>query len=160
MSRVALLLTVLALTLSACASVFSAGFEKWTSDQVVEAFKAAGLPCEEVRPITEGEYRLEGKACPNGLDTTTQLGPPPREALEGIRFFAPTVCNNCNGRILSFATREDLEELRTWYVGRGREFCIFESWLYVKDNILVQISGDMPEEKALEYEAALKGMEK
>jgi hypothetical protein len=160
MLRTVLLLTVLAFTLSACASVFSAGFEKWTSDQVVEAFRASGLPCEEVRAITEEDYRLEGIVCPVGLDLTTKLGPPPKEALDGLRFFAPSLCNDCNGRIFSFASREDLDELRTWYVGRGREFCVFESWLYVRDNILVRISRDMPEEKAQEYEAALRGMKK
>jgi hypothetical protein len=160
MSRIVLLLTVLGLALSACASVLSAESEKWTSDQVVEAFRGAGLPCEEVRAITDEDYRLEGVVCPVGLDLTTKLGPPPKEAMEGTRFFAPSLCNRCNGRIFSFASREDLEELRTWYVERGREFCVFESWLYVRDNILVQISRDMPEEKAQEYEAALKGMKK
>jgi hypothetical protein len=138
--------------------VFSAGFEKWTSDQVVEAFKVAGLPCEDVRVITDDDYQLEGKVCPVGLDLTTKLGPSPKEAQEGSRFFAPSVCNNCSGRIFSFASREDLQELRTWYTGRGQEFCIFESWLYEKDNILVQISGDMPEEMAEQYEAALANM--
>lgn len=158
MLRTVLLLTVLAFTLSACASVFSAGFEKWTSDQVVEAFKASGLPCEEVRAITEEDYRLEGKVCPAGIDLTTRLGPPPKEALEGRRFFAPSLCNECGGRILSFASQEDLEELRTWYVGRGREFCVFESWLYVRGNILVQIDGDIGEEMAKQYEAAMDSM--
>lgn len=158
MPRIVLLLTALALILSACASVFSAGFDKWTIDQVVEAFNAAGLPCEEVREMIEEDYRLEGKVCPVGLDLTTKLGPPPMEALEGSRFFASSVCNSCNGRILSFASREDLEELRDWYIGRGQEFCIFESWLYEKDNILVQISGDMPEDMAGQYEAVLANM--
>jgi hypothetical protein len=32
------------------------------------------------------------------------------------------------------------------------------SWVFVKDNIVVQINGDLPEEQAKKYEAALNGL--
>jgi hypothetical protein len=32
------------------------------------------------------------------------------------------------------------------------------SWTFEHDNILLQLSGDLPEEKAMQYKEALEGM--
>jgi hypothetical protein len=40
----------------------------------------------------------------------------------------------------------------------GKENAAFFSWVFVKDNILVQINGNLPEEQAKKYEAALNAL--
>lgn len=165
MTMTRILLSLMVLTLSACTSASSADFERWASNQVVEAFQAASLECEQVRPITESDYRLHFTNCPLGydycpfnVDITNPEDFPPLTAIEGSRFFTPSLCKDCGGRIFSFASPEDLKELRTYYFEQGEDHIAFFSFLYVRDNILVLIDGDVPEEKAKQYETALKDM--
>ncbi len=113
-------------------------FIRWTSDQVIKFFKAAGLEAENAMPMTKEDY-----------------GMAPYVAIEGTHFFIPSLCSDCGGRIMSFATPEDLEKTRAYYVELGKESAIFFSWVFVKDNILIQINGDLPEKTAKKYEAAL-----
>ena len=40
----------------------------------------------------------------------------------------------------------------------GKSSALFFSWVFVKDRIVVQINGDLPEDAARKYEAALNGM--
>lgn len=114
------------------------GFVKWTSAQVVDAFLAAGLEASSPRPMTKDDY-----------------GFAPMIAIEGARFLITSLCSDCGGRILNFASQEDLEKTRAYYVEMGKESAAFFSWTFAKDNILVQINGDLPEENARQYEAAL-----
>jgi hypothetical protein len=113
-------------------------FHKWTTKQVVEAFKSAGLEVENPRPMTKDDY-----------------GFVPMRAIEATRFIIPSLCPDCGGRIFSFATQEDLEITKMYYEELGKASALFFSWLFVKDNILVQINGDLPEEQARKYENAL-----
>lgn len=113
-------------------------FQKWTSNQVIEAFKAAGLEAEETRPMTKDDY-----------------GMAPMFEVEGIRFLIPSLCADCGGRVLSFASQGDLDTTQAYYVELGKSSALFFSWTFAKDNILVQINGDLPEEQARQYEAAL-----
>jgi hypothetical protein len=116
-------------------------FAQFTSGQVVEAFKSAGLEAENPRPMTKDDYGLA-----------------PYVALEGTRFLIPSLCSDCGGRIMSFATEQDLNKTRDYYVTLGQKSAAFYSWTFVKGNILVQINGDLPEAKARQYEAALENL--
>lgn len=113
-------------------------FKKWTSDQAIKAFRAAGLEAEQSRPMTKDDY-----------------GMAPMTAIEGTRFLIPSLCEDCGGRVFSFASPEDLEMTRVFYVEIGRASAWLFSWVFVKDNILVQINGDLPEDDANQYQAAL-----
>jgi hypothetical protein len=117
-------------------------FQRWTSNQVVEAFKAAGLEAEDARPMTKDDY-----------------GMAPMVAVEGMRFFIPSLCEDCGGRVLGFASSEDLEKTKAFYVRLGEESAMLFSWVFTRDNILVQINGDLPEETALKYKVALESLE-
>ena len=90
--------------------------------------------------------------------TKDDYGLAPMMAVEGIRFLIPSLCPDCGGRVLSFASPEDLEVTKMYYVELGRASAMFFSWVFVKNNILVQINGDLPEERAEQYEAALNAM--
>ncbi len=113
-------------------------FQKWTSGQVIEAFQAASLEAEAARPMTRDDY-----------------GMAPMLAVEGTRFLIPSLCADCGGRVLSFSSQDDLDATEAYYVELGKSSAIFFSWTFTKDNILVQINGDLPEEKARQYEATL-----
>jgi len=116
-------------------------FQKWTSTDVVNIFKSAALEVEEPRPMTKDDY-----------------GMAPMRAIEGTRFLIPSLCSDCGGRIFSFSNQEDLDLTKTYYEELGKSSAIFFSWVFVKDNILVQINGDLPEEKARQYEASLNSL--
>lgn len=117
-------------------------FQKWRSPQVVNAFQGAGLEAENPRTMTKDDY-----------------GMAPMTAVEGTRFLIPSLGQDSGGRILSFAAQQDLDLMRQYYVELGRSSALFFSWVFVSDNVLVQINGDLPEDKAMQYEAALIAME-
>ena len=41
------------------------------------------------------------------------------------------------------------------YKELGQASAAFFSWLFIRDNVLVQINGDLPEDRARQYEEAL-----
>ena len=114
----------------------------WSSPQVVEVFNAAGLEAEGTYEMTKDDY-----------------GFAPLVAIEGTRFLIPSLCSDCGGRIMSFGSPEDLEKVREYYVSMGEASAFLFSWTFTRDNILVQINGDLPEQQAQQYEMALNTME-
>lgn len=128
------LLVVVMIILTACSST-------WTSDQAIEAFKSANLEAEGTYAMTKDDYGLA-----------------PYVAVEGTRFLIPSLCEDCGGRAMSFSSKEDLDLVKTYYVKLGESSAIFFSWVFEKDNILLQINGDLPEEQAMKYQEALENM--
>jgi len=110
----------------------------WSTAQVIEAFKAAGLEAEDVRPMTKDDYGLA-----------------PMVAVEATRFLIPSLCEECGGRVFSFTSQADLDSMLDYYASWGEASALFYSWLFVRDSILVQINGSLPEEAARQYGAAL-----
>jgi hypothetical protein len=116
-------------------------YQKWNNDQVIAAFQAAGVEMKDPRPMTKDDYGLS-----------------PMSAIMGTRFLTPSVCADCGGRIFTFATPKDLEISQTYYTNLSKVSAALFSWVFVKDNILVQINGDMKEEQARKYETVLKNL--
>lgn len=112
----------------------------WDSLDVVDAFLAAGLECESPQALLVDD------------------GAAPFVAREATRFAMPSVCDGCSGRIYSFFDQTELENARRYYVDLGNQDPQFFSWIYTRDNILVQINGQLPEDQALRYRRALTGM--
>lgn len=56
-------------------------FAKWSADQIVSAFKQAGLEAENTRSMTKDDYGLA-----------------PMMANQGIRFIIPSLCADCGGK--------------------------------------------------------------
>lgn len=117
-------------------------FQKWKAAQVVDAFRAAGLEAEGARPMKRPD----------------DYGLAPMTDAEGVRFFIPSLGEESGGRVLSYAAPADVETAQKYYSGLGRQSGALHSWVYVRDNILVQINGALPEEKASAYESALLAM--
>jgi hypothetical protein len=111
------------------------------ADKVIAAFKAAGLEAENVRPLTKEDYGM----APLLGDNTS------------LRFFIPSLGEDNGGRLFVCASNEDAQKMKAVYDAMGKASAMFFSWAFVRDNICVQINGDLPEAKAKEYEAALMG---
>jgi hypothetical protein len=90
--------------------------------------------------------------------TDSDYGLAPALATEGVRFLIPSLCKTCAGRVMSFRSPADLDDTRRFYEEGGGAALAF-SWLFVKDNILVQIDGRLPEATARRYELALSGLQ-
>ncbi len=117
-------------------------YDKWTSAQVVDAFRDAGLDVGNPRPLTKADYGLA-----------------PYVGKEGTRFFIPSLGSDRGGRIISFENAEELARLQKYYVDAGKASAAISSWVYVRDNVLVQINGSLPEDRARRYEDALNNMQ-
>lgn len=113
----------------------------FTPQQVVDTFKAAGLEAEKPRPMTKDDYGLA-----------------PMSAKEGLRFYIPSLGEGNGGRIMSFDNSADLEKTKAYYVNLAKESAMLFSWTFTKENILVQVNGDLKEDVAKKYETALNGM--
>jgi hypothetical protein len=116
-------------------------FAKWSVDQAVKAIQGAGLEFTDPRPMTKDDYGLA-----------------PMSAKEAVHFLVPSVCSDCGGRLYSFSSQDDLNRMKEYYDKLGQASAMFFSWVFVKDNILIQINGDMIENQARKYEAALNDL--
>jgi len=113
-------------------------FQQWAGEDLVQALQNAGLEVEGSTPMTKDDY-----------------GMAPMVAVDAIHFFIPSLCSDCGGRIYSFSSQNDLDLMKTYYEDLGKSSALFFSWVFAKDNLLIQINGDLPEDKAREYENVL-----
>ena len=132
------LVLLLGLFLVACGG----GGKEYTGDDVIAAFKAAGLEAEDVHPMGVDDYGLA----------------PYRGT--GTRFYTPSLCEDkCSGRIIITDNDEDKEVLLQYYEGLPKASAALFTWVTSRDNIILQLNGDIPEEEFRKYEAALNAME-
>lgn len=110
-------------------------FYKYTSQDAIDAFVAAGLEADNPVPL-----ELDGHS------------PLPPTFVEAQRFQMPAL-EGRSGRIFSFESEGELQMVRDYYEGfTGAQANI----VIVSDNLLLQISADAPEELADAYRAALE----
>ncbi|QOS97800.1 hypothetical protein JNUCC42_14695 [Brevibacterium sp. JNUCC-42] len=140
-SVLSLLSIVLAIALVGCSE--NEKSEKITVDQVIASFKTANLEVENTKEMEKQDY-----------------GTAPMTAKSGVRFFIPSLGKEAGGRILTFESIDDLEKTKMFYEEAGKNSATFFSWIFVKNNILVQINGELPEDKAKLYKAALNSVAK
>jgi hypothetical protein len=107
----------------------------------LDAFFAAGLEVSNPRPMISNDYGLV-----------------PMLTVEETRFFIASICADCDRRIMSFVNEEDLVIIRDCYGQMGRFSVILFSWVFERDNILVQLNGELAEADARMYEAALNNL--
>jgi len=111
----------------------------WHNSEVLAAFYAAGLPADVIRRVPKDERDFSFGGAPVEA-TPFQLGPGPEQ----------------RGMIFHFEQAADLERVRAYYVGLGASLPQYRSWLFVKDNVLLQINGDVPQARAEEYAEVLE----
>lgn len=112
-----------------------------TGEDVVSAFKAAGLEAENSSTLTKDDYGVAPYVC------------------KGTHFFIPSLDaisgEGAGGRVFICDSADDRDLLENYYTELGKSSALFFSWVFVKENIVVQINGDLPEDKARQYEAAI-----
>jgi hypothetical protein len=113
-------------------------FERYPIGVVVEHLQQRRLEFVNPQPMTVDDY-----------------GMAPRVATAAMRFLIPSLCKDCGGRIFTFATAEDLELTQSYYVELGKSSAAYYSHTFAQANILLQINGDLPDEKAEQYRQAL-----
>ena len=133
-------LVLVIITLAACGSP-NAKFQRWTSAQVVDSLKAASLEVNAPRAMTKEDYGIA-----------------PMRAADAMFFGLPSLCDTCGGRVLAFSNADDLKKTEAFYVELGKGSAMLFSWTFAKDNILIQLNGDLAEDKAKAYESALNSM--
>lgn len=119
-------------------SLRESGFYRFSSRDVVSAFKQHGL---EVADLKSGLI----------------VGAP--GARESIIFLMPSFGSNIGSLVSSFSSEHNLQKSVQYY-GRMNNKPGSPSWrIFIKDNILLLISGTVPEDTAEKYENVLSAME-
>lgn len=118
-------------------------FSVWGAEDVQTAILSAGLEYSDPREMTADDY-----------------GMAPMVADEAVRFLIPSLCADCGGRTFILSSQADLDSLAEYYNELSKASAMFFSWVFVKDNVLIQLNGSLPEETALKYQSALESMKK
>jgi hypothetical protein len=108
-----------------------------TSEDVIVAFKNSGLEAENSTPMGPKSYGFAPYVC------------------KGSRFLIPSLGNDSGGRVLVCPNTEERDAIAGYYERLGKKSAAFFSWVFIKGNTVVQINGDLEEEKARKYERAI-----
>jgi len=135
MKRCAVLL-MLALVLVSC---ISSGQSSLTVDQAMQAFRDAGLECENPQPVSK-----------------TDDSPLPKTFVEAKRCVVPSVDADHGLRVFAFDNERDLKMAKDYYEGFSG---FLGSYVYVRDNLLFQTSVSMPKELAEQYREVLESFQ-
>jgi hypothetical protein len=107
------------------------------AEEVIQTFRDEGLEVGETQQVDrEGDRSFV-----------------PKTYEEQVSFTIPSQGERVGGRVFTFESQEDLEQVREHYEGFGE---LFSSHVYVEDEVLVQISGSMPEDDAERYGEVLR----
>jgi len=113
-------------------------YERYHIGVVMEHLQSSGVEFVNPRPMSRDDF-----------------GMAPMTATATMRFLIPSLCEDCGGRLFTFANAADLEATRSYYAEAGRASAMFYSHLFTRANVLIQINGDLPDEKAEQYRQAL-----
>jgi hypothetical protein len=115
---------------------------RWTASDVIAAFQSADLNAQVVRGETKEERDLFSHLM----------------AIDGHRFRIGDKDGEM-GMVLSFNNPRDLARMQNYLLALNRSLPQYSSWLYVKDNILLQINHEVPEHKARAYAEVLETLD-
>lgn len=116
-----------------------ASFYKWASTDIVKAFKNNGLEVADVKPG-------------HTLNPVTPQ--------EGTIFLIPSFGENIGGYVTSYNSKDELKDAMIYYLQMNKDSASPAWYIFKKDNILVLISGKVPEEKTKQYENVLNNIGK
>ena len=118
-------------------------FTRWTSEEVFDAFLQADVELGSTYEMTPEDF-----------------GMTPMVSKQAHRILIPSLGEEPGGRLFIFDNQQDLDLTKSYYDDLGTSSALLFSWTIVRDNVLLQINGNMPEEQMLIYEQALYEMEK
>lgn len=111
-----------------------------TSKEVADILTTTGLEVENATEMTATDYGL-----------APMLG-------EGTRFTIPSLGEDKGGRIIVTENATDAKTLSDYYTNLGEQSALFFSWVFTRDNVVIQVNGELPKEQALLYKDALDNM--
>lgn len=111
-------------------------FVSTSLSEVIDAFSNQNLEAESIRGITRQDYGLA-----------------PPVAKEGARFDIPSLCSDCGGLVFSFETAESLDSVFSYYNSLPQDSA---GYIFVHNNILLQLSNSVTQEVANNYARALQ----
>jgi hypothetical protein len=114
-------------------------FYRWESKDVVKALKDTGMEIVDVK----GGITIGATA-----------------AVESTVFLIPSYGEGIGGAVSSYDSENKLNESIKYYSAMNKDPQAPAWWIFKRDNILLLISGKVPEKKAMAYEKALHGMGK
>lgn len=114
---------------------------QWTAHDVLQAFHAAGLPYE-IPSLPKDER--------DAFSSWMQVETKP--------FQIPNQGADANGMVLCFKNSRDLRRMQDYYTALGNALPQYRSWVFVQDNVLLQINRSVPEAVAARYAASLEGL--
>ncbi len=107
------------------------------ASNVITAFKNAGLEAENPTVMSPQDRGLAPNVC------------------YGVHFFVPSIDPTAGGRVFVCQDPGEQAAIAGYYEALGKSSAAFFSWVFTKGNIVVQINGQLPEDKARQYEAAI-----
>jgi hypothetical protein len=134
-----LFVTYFAVILLQSCSLLPSPTSKITAGDVYLAFTKAGLEAENPHSLTKEDYGSAPYVCAGAL------------------FYIPSICGDCGGRIFECDNQNDINALATYYIQLGNSNPLLFSWIIIRNNILVQINGQLPEAMAIRYKEAIPG---
>ena len=113
-----------------------------SSQEVVDAFEEEGLEVGKSYPLEE--------------DEGWQAFEHPTNYEDGTRFEIPSLGRGAGGRVFSFDSEEDLNEMRDFFEGMTKETPSVSSHLYQDGLVLLQMNGDVGKAQAEGYADVLR----
>ena len=134
---------VMILLVSACAPneiKSSTPFQQWHASDAVQAFQAAGLSVE-IPQLNKDERDMFSSEM----------------VVESKKFVIPAQEDSTlvSGIVFSVKNEKDLREIQEYYMALGKALPEYDSWIFIKDNLLLQINHNIPETVAKQYAQAL-----
>lgn len=111
---------------------------EWIAKDVVESFSSNGLKVEE----------------PISILKDVNHNPAINVADEAIRFDLDSFGKESAVCIHTFKSRDDLDTLQEYFLEQNEKGELY-TWSFVKDNVLLVLTGTIPEEIARHYESVL-----
>ena len=115
---------------------------KWGGKDLIKRFTEDGLEIEKAKPVAEVDY-----------------GKLPAKVKEITKFSIPSFGEDKVGYIFCFERRKNLGKVKNHYLELNKKGELY-TWSFVKDNVLLLLSGAIPEEKARQYESALYNLKR
>lgn len=126
--------------------IVPADYAKWEPEDLLAHFRDSGVLLGQTRSAI--------------LEASKSVAPDVAE--DGIRFVLPELepiaGPGAGGRVWTFSKPQDMQLMRGYYEDLQEKQPDRKSWLYERDNILLQINGQLPEERAKVFEALLKSL--
>ncbi|QOY37027.1 stress protein [Anaerobacillus isosaccharinicus] len=139
MKKFVFVLLISLFSLAACGGETTSSKKDLNIDDVITAFQEAGLEAESPRDMTKDDFGIA-----------------PMKSDEAKYILIPSVCDDCGARIFSYSNQNDLEEMKAFYDELGKGSAMLFSWTMAKENILIQLNGNLSEEKYNEYKKVLE----